>query len=222
MIICYKNYKRTDHVALCIRSVRYFYPDIEINLVFQYDKDPSEYDDELYLVEKLNVIKHYMPKKYNFGGGSGNSYNGFYFTEWINVAQRLFSYAEKAIVMDENVYFTTGQTLKWLDENDFDLAWYHWFAPLYSDRYWISFPKVMMAASLFGINFAKMKKFFPIPEVQEHIEIILGHSIHDKCESINGKILKIPFRNQDDHFGDGSHTNSYEHMYNHLKESGII
>lgn len=222
MKICYKNYKKTDHVALCVKSVRHFIPDAEIHVVFQYDENQSEYDGELHFLDGLNTNIHYVPKKYHFGGGSGNSNNGFYFTEWINAAQRLFHNCEKAILMDENVYFTTGQTLKWLNENTFDLAWYHWFAPLYSIDHFQTQPKVTMAASLLGINFKFMNQFFPIPEVREHIEIILGHCLYENCEKIEGKILNIPTRYQDDHFGDGTHTNSYDFMVQHMKEAGIL
>jgi hypothetical protein len=222
MIVCYKNYKKSDHVAVCIRSVRHFMPDAEINVVFQYDEDKSEYDQDLPLFDGLNTKHHFVKKKYNFGGGSGNSNNGFYFTEWINAAQSLFPDAEKALVVDEDEYFTTGETLKWLNENEFDLAWYNWFAPLYSHDYWQRFPKGLMSGSLFCINFKFMKEFFPIPEVREHIEVILGHALVETCMSKNGVIKKIPTRDQDNHFGDGNHTNNIGQIISELKQAGII
>jgi len=81
MIIAYKNYKRTDRVELCIKSVRHFMPTVDIHLMCLYDEFPEEYNKELKNIKKMNVNIHFEKNKYKKGPGCNSKANGFYYTE---------------------------------------------------------------------------------------------------------------------------------------------
>jgi hypothetical protein len=221
MIIVYKNYKKTNNVLLGIESVRNFMPNVQINCILQYDSDKNEYSEDIECFAELNVNCIYVQKKYNFGGGSGNINNGFYFTEFANAVAEKFADKEKVIVFDEDNYFTTGQTLRWFEENDFDLACCYWPGPgvmfHYNKR-----PSFEMNASIYGLNLIKLKYHFPLPEIGEFCEFIFGHELHDRAKSDGFDIKIIPNRNFNNYYGDGKCTNLASEIFEDLINSKIL
>jgi len=223
MIIFYKNYNRTERVLLSIQSVRHFYPEIDIRCLNLYDESPSEYDVYAEKFERLDVTVHFDKKTYNFGesSGIGSANNGYYFTEGINKIFNLVSdVSEKVFILDEDQFFTNGETLKFLLNSEFDLAYSWWNAPgnmiTYKTR-----PTVEMNGAFLAIIPVNVGKYFPLPEKREYIEILLGHELHDKCVSDNLRVINIPTRYHDNYHGDGVHTNNIDVIKGKLTENNI-
>lgn len=212
MIIFYKNYKRTDRTYLSIQSVRHFFPNIDIRCLFLYDDSPREYAEYIDKFKELNVVLYYDKKKYNFDGATadGSANNGYYFTEAINKIQFLTSDVDdKILILDEDSFFTTGSTISYLLESQFDLACCYWPAPITHQ------PIIYEKHSINGINGSiicinpkKLNQFFPIREEKEFIENILSYELVDKCIDAGFKVVEIPTRFYYNYYNDGVHTNS--------------
>jgi len=225
MIIFYKNYRRTDRTLLSIKSVRHLFPNIDIRCLCLYDNSIAEYTNDISLFESLGVRLCFDKKQYNFGHDSaaGSTYNGFYFTEGINKIQALTREEEKVLILDEDSFFTTGQTIQFLIENEFDLAYGTWPAPpqetsvKYGGR-----PSVELNGSVVGINSKKLNTLFPLDAYNQSIEILLGYELYERTLLINDtKVFQIPTRNYIDYCGDGIHTNSTEEIKSELKKANI-
>jgi hypothetical protein len=216
MIIFYKNYKRDDRTFLSIQSVRYLFPNIDIKCLLLYDNSPSEYDLISDKLNNLGVELFFDKKTYNFGNiGSGLTYNGYYFTEGINKIQKIMkNYDGKVLILDEDCYFTKGSTIDFLLNNDYDLAWCNWPSPLLIH-------KIGINGSTLSINPKKLDYMFPIPELNEYIEDLLGVHLYDRCLSDKLKTIKIPTRDYFNFHGDGTHTNDINEIKNQLKEYNI-
>jgi hypothetical protein len=224
MIVFYKNYKRTDRTYLSIQSVRHLFPDIDIRCLFLYDETINEYINDIPQFQKLGVQIYFDKKKYNFGNTSaaGSTLNGYYFTEGINKIQALTRDCDKVLILDEDSFFTTGTTIQFLLNNNFDLACGHWPAPpgnslTYSER-----PSFELNASIIAINSKNVNKIFPIMEKEEYVEILLGHELFTKIREIpNSIILELETRRYTDYGGDGIHTNDIEVIKTELTKANI-
>lgn len=218
MIVFYKNYKRTDRTLLSIQSVRFLFPDIDIRCLFLYDETPTEYDEWVDKFEKFNVKLFFDKKTYNFGNSSaaGSSYNGYYFTEGINKIQKLSKEFQKVLIIDEDSFFTTGETIKFLLETNFDLAWANWPAPPNSGNHSIG-----INGSILSINPNKLNHLFPIKEEEAFIENLLGFELYDKCNELGYDVVKISTRDYDNYFGDGVHTNDIDVIKSELTNANI-
>ena len=123
MIIFFKNFKRTDRTLLSIQSVRHFFPTIDIRCLTLYLDNEHEYDEYTNKFKELGVTVYNDKKKYNFAESAvGSMNNGFYFTEGINKMFNLSSNHSKVLMLDEDSFFTTGKTIQFLIDNDFDFA----------------------------------------------------------------------------------------------------
>lgn len=221
MIVFYKNYKRTDRVLLSIQSVKHLYPEMDIRCLHLYDDGPAEYDAYTDKFNYLGVQVYLDKKTYNFGNPSaaGSANNGYYFTEGINkIFQLVSNVSEKVFILDEDQFFTTGATLRFLLDSEFDLAYSYWGAP--TDEYMQTDPDYKFTyptRPTVGINGAFLaivptivSKYFPLPEKYEYIEILLGHELHDRCISDNLRVVNIPTRYNGNYHGDGVHTNDID------------
>ena len=103
--------------------------------------------------------------------------------------------------------------------NEFDLGWAYWKCPPKPVRY----PKrdIGINGSILAINPKNLSKYFPIPEVKEYIEHLLGFELYDKCINDGLSVIKIPTRLYDDYCGDGTHTNDIEEMKLELVKNKI-
>jgi hypothetical protein len=221
MIVFYKNYKRSDRTFLSIQSVKYLFPNIDVRCLFLFDKDVEEYSEDIKKFEELGVKCYTDFKKYNFGSNTaaGSKLNGYYFTEGINKIQSITkNIDDKVLILDEDSYFTTGDTIKFLLEYEFDLAWCNWHAPNTS-----KYSKVHQGlnGSILAINPNKLNNLFPIPEFEEYIENILGYELYDKCLENEHLVIKIPTRIYSDYCGDGTHTNNINEIILELTKANI-
>lgn len=214
MIVFFKNFQRTERVLLSIQSVRHLFPEIEINCLNLYLENPSEYDNFIPVFKKLNVKLFFDVKKYNFESFAGGSMNnGYYFTEGINKMFNLVSFG-KVLMLDEDSFFTTGETIRFLMENEFDLAYGTWPSPTPNGFEQIN-------GSIICFNTETTKNLFPIPEYREYIENLLGKEIYGKGLNLALKMVKIPTRTYIDYGNDGTHTNDIETIKEKLKEANI-
>ena len=62
---------------------------------------------------------------------------------------------------------------------------------------------------------------FPVTEMHEYIENILGYELYDKCESEGHQILQIPTRMHYNYFGDGVCTNDINVIMDELNKANI-
>lgn len=224
MIVFYKNYKRTERVLLSIQSVKHLFPQLEIYCLFLYDSDKSEYDEFIHKFNKLGVKLFFDVKTYNFGnlGAEGSTNNGFYFTEGVNKMQKIcfdLDVNDKVLLLDEDHFFTTGKTINYLLNSEFDLAVGRWPAPtsiIYHKR-----PSFEPNASIICINPITLAEFFPIQAKREYVEILFGFELVEKS-LINGKrVIEIPTRNYTDFGGDGIHTNNIDDIKKELVLANI-
>jgi len=216
MIIFYKNFRRLERVYLSIQSVRYLFPTIEIHCLMQYKNSIDEINDNhIKQFQYLNVVLHFEKKIYDFGvNGCGSSLNGYYFTEYINKLQKISSNYEKVLMLDEDNFFTTGETINFLLHNEYDFAYGTWTEP--------DGTKNSVNASIICINSKKLANLFPLPERNEYIEPLLRRELLDKCVKLGYITLKIPTRNFDNYGNDGLFTNDVEVIKKSLKLKNIV
>ncbi len=87
-------------------------------------------DKHIKQLQDLNIILHFEKKKYDFGATvCGSSVNWYYFTEYINIIQKLTNDYEKVLIMYENNFFTKGEIIHFLLNNEFYLAYGAWIEP---------------------------------------------------------------------------------------------
>lgn len=215
MIIFFKNFKRTERTLLSIQSVRHLFPNIEIYCLNLFLESEDEYAEHLELFKEFNVKLFFDKKKYNFeSSGAGSINNGFYFTEGINKMYNLTKDKEKVLMLDEDSFFTTGETIKFLLNNDFDFAYGTWPSPMPNNFEQIN-------GSIVGINCLKLANLFPIPEKEEYIENLLGAELHNKCIESGLNTLLIPTRLYINYGGDGTHTNNIDEIKLELSKANI-
>jgi len=214
MIVFFKNYKRTDRTYLSIQSVRHLFPSIDIRCLFLYNSDAREYADVIDKFKELNVQIYYDKKKWNFDNlsGAGSADNGYYFTEAINKIQFITSDIDgKVLIVDEDTFFTSGETIKFLLNTELDLACSYWPSPITSKPYIYEKHNINgINGSILCINPKKLNNLFPIREEREYIENILAYELVDRCLDLNYKVVEIPTRFYYNYYNDGVHTNSLE------------
>jgi hypothetical protein len=224
MIYIIKNYYKDKDVVLTTKSIRYFDPTAHI-ILFDYTKERNTF-----LSPKLgnevfynnSEYPHAVNKiaKYDLGPGYGSPVNGFYYSEFFNDVMGMFSYLdEKVILLDENHFFTNGNTIKELKENDWDLAYGTWWGPNSNDNLDVN-------ASVIGINPSKSKHLFPLPEMEQYIEFLLKDNLLKPCIKDNLNVYQMKNRTYNsqgcNYHGDGIWTNSAEEMEKLMKENEII
>ena len=223
-IFIIKNFKRTKDCILTIKSIRHFCNN-EINVLHLFKESIDEYkvSSELSLNQEImdmGVIQHFGKTKYvfpSFDFGPGPA-NGLYYSEALNYCFAMFKHQnKKVILLDENHFFTTGETIKFLLNNDYDFAYGSWGDPTYDD----GGANLMPNCSLLGVNFFNLKHLFPIQERFMFCEPLVNEEIITKITD-KSRIVKIPTREAHNYYGDGFYTNEYDLMYAALQKSGII
>jgi len=227
-IFIIKNFKRTKDCILTIKSIRHFCNN-EINVLHLFNESIDEYkvSSELSLNEEImdmGVIQHFGKTKYNnitlqisVPGNPGPA-NGLYYSEALNYCFAMFKQQnKKVILLDENHFFTSGETIKFLLNNDYDFAYGTWGNPFHYDRD----ENIMPNCSLLGINFFNLKHLFPIQERFMFCEPLINQEILTKITD-KSRIFKIPTRVHNNYCGDGFYTNDYDQMYDALQKSGIV
>jgi hypothetical protein len=227
MIVFYKNYDydkyqiRSDRTYLSIQSVRYLFPEIDIRCLFLYNESPEEYDDKIHKFKELGVTTYFSKKTHRVGDGSGrgSEYNGLYFTEGINKIQYICKdINDKVLIVDEDSYFTTGETIRYLQNTNFDLAYAEWPSP--SPRIYKERSSVGINGSILSINPKKLNSLFPISEQIEFIETLLGYELYEKAKDLNFEIVEILTKKYEK-FRDGQWTNERSFIQYDLKNHNI-
>lgn len=212
MIVCIKNYHKNINSSLTARSVKHFLPDSKVYLINVYEDLNRDGLDSSVFDGIIDFKAKYSGKIW--GPGEGSPSNGLYFTEGINHAFNLFSDSEdKVVILDEDHFFTSGQTLRELKETEYDFAWAYWFAP---DPHPLD-----MSASILSFRPKKVSHLFPLPERVQFIETLLRTELHEKLIG-NCIIHKISTRDHGDYHGDGKFTNSHQVIEDELRKAGII
>lgn len=221
MIVFYKNYKRDDRTLLSIKSVKYLFPELKIYCLILFDESPSEYDNFKSQLDTLGVSYFFSKKTYNFSPTSVMSpYNGYYFTEGVNKIHK-FCIEQKitdvVLSVDEDHFFTTGDTIKFLLDSDFDLAVGFWPSPHHVQNR----PPYECNASIVAFNPMNLIEIFPLPEREEYVEKLWGWELVEASKKLNKKVITIPTRHHTNYHGDGIHTNDMNEIKRELRKHNI-
>ena len=219
---------RSHMLNLTHKSIKHFVPNAKFFCWSFYDKTPAEYDSHEPLDPDIEntFVKTLYPNTTglptdniwntdpNFKtSGYANFDNIKFFVEGFNLMFEKFkNIDEKVFMLGEDCYFTNGQVLKEIQENDFDLA----YAP------WEHISGLDVNACFVCIKPANVKHCFPLDPRQERpgitIETKLGYDLVQKIS----KVYKIKNRKGRNYFGDGSYTNSSLKIEEDLKAVGIL
>lgn len=216
MIIVFRNFNRNKMVNLTARSIKHFMPDIEIHCLSLGSKEDEpllpfikEFKAKTQYISKNPVQDHIDSTKTS---GYANPDNAKYFTEGFNLIQAKFKHHDKKVlVLAEDHFFTTGATLKELNENDWHIA----YASGYNGDHHAN-------GSILGFNPARVNHLFPLKEnFAGTIEDSLGKQLISKIKKVSNLYL-IKNRKWIDYCGDGIYTNSSKEMEEELRKAGII
>lgn len=205
MKIIIKNFFRNDVANLTIKSIRHFMPDVYIGIVNLYKNTFCDYNGFDRIIGADSEF-YYKTKYHSIGKSVGNTNNCLFFTETFNfMYEKYRDYDEKILVLAEDHFFTTGQTLKELNEVDFDVAYAKW-----ADG---------ANGSLLCFNPLKSHRMFPIPEQKCPVEHILIEAIRKVDKH---RIYPVSTRDGIDYKGDGIYANSVNEIKPILQQKGIL
>lgn len=220
-IFVYKNYKKSDEAFLSMRSLRHFLPYADLFCLCLYDESESEYDSLVGEMQSLNA-KPLFSKKSHRDKGDSLADEGYHVIEYVNKIQSLFPNRDRVVILDETNYFMTGETLRTLMDNPWDLCYGFTFANNLSHQYIPRLPKQTMSHKTIAINMAKFRHLFPLPEVPEDPKIILGYYLIETAREMKSKIIELRTRNHLYWEGDGTWTENIGEMRGNLMKAGII
>lgn len=206
-------------VNLSARSIRHFLPDAAIHCVSLYKENYNEYDNQEPLLPFITSITA-RTKYVNSNtaavhdhidstktSGYAHPDNGLWFSEGYNIIFNIFKkYDEPILMLSEDHFFTTGEVLREITSNNYDIAYAS------GDR------DTNANGSLLVINPQKVNHLFPIPEERIAIESLLEKYL---ILRVNNR-YSIRHRKWIDYCGDGIYTNSSEDMLRELKKAGIV
>jgi len=204
LTVVFKNFFRNRCVNLTTQSIKHFIPNAKFFCLCLYKHDKSEYDNQ----EPLNMQCFYRQTKYHgFGPGAANPKNNCFFSEGYNfIFEEFQSYEEKVLMLAEDHFFTTGQTLKEVIDGNYDFAYADWNGGI--------------NGSILCIVPTKTKHCFPLSETADrNVEVVLKDSFLAK---IPKKMLLSTRGPETNYHGDGIYTNSDVEIEQELKKAGIL
>lgn len=232
--ICIKNFERNESANLVAISVKHFIPNAKIYLFNFYDERKNINIEQLEQTLYQDIIN--IPSKYVLGqlnsDCSNARNNGLYYTEYYNLVYKYFQNLNgKVLLLDDNHFFTNGNTLKEILDNNFDIAWafYSGVPPKLNGEYLTLSHRSLIEVycggyvngSILCINPIKFKNLniFPLPEYREYIETILTEKLIN-----NNNLVKYQIKNRydGDYFNDGIYTNDPNEMKHMMIECGIL
>ena len=239
MIVVFRNFYRNKMVNLSARSIKYFYPDMKIYCLSLCKHDMSEYANQeplLPFIEEFTAQTKYVNKENNNlddvdttkTSGFDADDNGAYFTEGYNLIFNRFKTSDEVVLMlAEDHYFTTGQTLK--EIVDTTGQWDICYGDADSERAGY----LRGNGSILGIVPSKVRHLFPMVEhLHTTIEWMVGNLLlrqlpEDRIHCLSTRKWYVNPNGLDnngwpDYCGDGLYTNSSEVMIEDLKKAGII
>jgi hypothetical protein len=226
LIVVYKNFLRSKMVNLSARSVKHFVPDAKIYVLNLYKHSPDDYkNQELLNPFLVDVFAYYKTKFVNESNdvqdhvdttktsGYGNPDNGAYFAEGFNlIYDRFRNHVGKLLMLTEDHFFTTGETLREIITNDSPIMFGQGDGNIFAAN-----------GSILCINptHPDVKNKFPLPEVRNYsVEMLL---LQHLLAPLSNKDLAHPLstRKWIDYCGDGIYTNSSEEIEQELIKAGI-
>jgi len=220
-IFVYKNYKKDDKVLLSMKSLRHFIPYVDLFCLCLYDESESEYDSLVASMMEINA-KPLFAKKAHADKGHSDADQGYHVIEYVNRIQSLFQTRERVVILDETNYFLTGETLRTLMDNPWDLCYGFTFANNLSHEFVPRLPKQTMSHKTIALNMSKFRHLFPLPEVPEDPNIILGYYLIETAREMKSRIIELRTRNHLYWEGDGTWTENIGEMRGNLMKAGII
>jgi len=195
-IVVFKNFKRYDCLELSIKTTKHFIPESDIFCVDMMGEQYSESFKDLIPLPKSQIFNR--PTKYIASNPqfieSWRPYNCLFFSEGYNTIFDIFqNFNGKILAINEDQFFTNGNTLKELKENDFDLAWANWVWP----------DENTVNGSILCFNPIKCKNLFPLPEEPTYVDKRLYEHIMTKHEELDIKLYKMKNRVGDNYMQDG-------------------
>lgn len=212
MIVCVKNFFRNEMSNITIRTVRHFLPSAEIHVLNLFKREPSEYDT----LETLNVppenIFFKQTKYISTSGGSNHPHSNTLFSEGYNyIFERFKDRDGKLLMLCEDQFFTSGKTLKELQEHDFDLGYGNWAFESGNDN---------VNGSFLCVKPIRVAHLFPIPEHTLGVEEVLKNELVSKIPK--EKQYVVTTRKREDYCGDGCYTNDVRTMRIVCYKAGLI
>lgn len=201
-----KNFYRNNIVNLTVKSIKYFVPDADIYCLNLYHDACGYGHLELLDIPEENVL--YKKTKYHgLGPAYGSKINNLFFSEGYNHIYEAFQdFDDKLLMLAEDHFFTTGETLKELIDKDFDVAYCGWDA------------NTTMNGSLCCIVPSLVSHIFPVPERRDIVETTFKTDIVDKAK--NPHLLST--RDGENYKGDGKYSNDYEEIKKYLARASIV
>lgn len=220
-LFVYKNYKRSEELMLSVRSLRHFLPGAEVHCILLHDESPEEYSKYAEAFESLGVLCHHFAKAHK-DQPSDDGREGCHVAEWINHAYRIFPSRSRVVLMEETNYFTSGETLSIIMDQDWDLVYGFTFAINHELKHVPKFPRSNMSKRMLAINFNLMRDSFPMPEVPDDARVLLGHYLYDRAYEMKARVISMRTRNHTNYEGDGTWTDNINEIKDHLAKSGIL
>lgn len=206
LVIVFKNFKRYDFLSLSIKSAIHF---VGSENVFCVDIYPEErYSEEGY--KKIPLPKEQIfSRKTKYHGGD-SSVNCQFFSEGHNFAYEAFKdYNGKVLSINEDHFFTNGETIKELKNESFDLAWANWVWPDLNS----------VNGSFLCFVPYKCSQLFPLPEKPEFVDKFYYNHIINGNKDRNLVLYKVKNREGEDYKGDGIRTNDFGTAINYIKQT---
>jgi hypothetical protein len=207
-------------VNLSKHSVRHFLPDAKFYCLSLYKQDPREYDSQEALDPEITQIfkqtkwvtnNDKVHDHVDDSQTSGYAYfdNAKLFSEGLNLVYEQFKDTnEKVLMLAEDHFFTTGETLRGLVSNEFDFAHGTWNSD------------VDVNGSIICFRPQALSNIMPIDEgsgeVEKHLEVQLTTRIDPS------RRYRMATRHHVNYGGDGIYTNSSETMINVMKQAGVL
>lgn len=226
-IVVIKNFQRNRMVNLTALSVRHFLPNAPIYCYTLYKQSMDEYANQeplhpfiteftaqtKYVNKLITIQDHVDPTKTS---GYGNPDNGVYFVEGFNLIFEKFSHlTSPLIILAEDHFFTTGETLADLLSSEWDVA--------YADGGTEDHSRPN--ASILGLIPTKVAHLFPMAETRGvDVEWLLSGHLLNHIEP--SRLYRMKHRkwhgSVPDYCGDGVYTNSSDVMYDEMRKVGIL
>lgn len=223
LIVVFKNFMRNRMVNLSAHSVKHFLPNAKIYCLTLYKKSMDEYAEQDPLDD--HIEEWTAQTKYDSGidihdhieqgkcSGYANWLNGCFFTEGYNlIYERFKEEPGKVLMLTEDHYFTTGQTLREVVDLDWDVCWAGWDGESIT----------MANASILGVKPLTTGRFFPMVEQPGMVEYWIGQKFAQEIRNAGLKDHLFSTRRSTDYFGDGKCVNSSELMKEHMMEAGLL
>jgi len=235
MIIYLRNYFRNKTLNLTVKSIRHFIPNADIRCLCFYDDHESEYNS-FDIIENVNHIffqktelkndTNVNPETDNneITSGSPGKRNLQIFTEGYNsIFEKVRGLNEKVLLLAEDHFFTTGETLKILTQSEYDLAYAQFGTGVRKNKnekgsYYTN-------ASILSFVHNKVEHLLPLPMSVSSANgcggAIESHLRYCIIDNIENKLL-IKTRHHYNYHGDVTLTNNYKTIEKMMRESGII